>query len=564
SRLTPAARRDCSAGKIQETHAMRKLLALSVLLTAAAVAPAADTPTITARVRSVNDLTGYFEYLGGIGGQAEAAKQAVGVVKAMTDVKTGLEGIDPARPIGLYGVLTPDVIGSYAVLVLPVANEQAVLDLMTGKLNLDPKKGDDGVYEVAVPNVPVPVFFTFAGKSLYVTARAETAATALAAKNRIAPAVLFADKDDAFATVRVHLDRIPKTVRNTVLAQFELQMAQRKEKPIEGETPAQQKLRGVLLDAGTDALASTFADGQELALRLRVDPKTDDVAAELTLTGKPGTPLAKFVAAAGKTTGLASAIAAKDATMTFGARLTVPETLREKLAAAITAVLQETVESAPKDKKELATKGVAAVGPTLKAGEIDIGMSILMSPAGKMNMVGGLGVVDGRQIEKMYRDAIASKLYLDAIVKNPDSIEVKFDVFKANGIPVHRFESPGDRSDPIFGTNSFFLGNGDRVLLFGFEPDGKLVKAAAATKSTKVPVAYAELSAVRTLTTTEKGLPAEQVKKLADEVFPDGVAPGSDTFRADLTGGDALTLRVTLKGKALRLAMLVDQAKKAK
>jgi hypothetical protein len=431
-----------------------------------------------------------------------------------------------------------------------------VLDLMKGKLNLDPKKGDGGVYEVAVPNVPVPVFFAFADKSLYVTARAETAATALAEKNRIAPAVLFADKDDALATVRVHLDRIPKAVRNTVLAQFELQMAQRKERPEPGESPAQQKLRGVLLDAGTDALAAVFADGQELALRLRVDPKTDDLAAELTLTGTPGTPLAKAAAAAGTTTGVASAVTAKGAAVAAGVRLTVPESLRTKLAPVLDDIFTEAVDKAKDAEKGLAKMVLDAVGPTLKAGEIDLGAAFSPAGVGKINMLLAARVAEGTGIEKTVKQ-------IAGFVPD-DKAKFAFDAGKANGVALHKIEGTDGKLTETFASETVWLGTSDELLLAGFEPDGTLVKTAATTKPTKVPVAFAELSAVRTLTTTEKGLPQEQVKKLADEVFPDGVTLGSDTFRADLTGGDALTLRVTLKGKAARFAMLVDQAKKAK
>ena len=59
-------------------------------------------PALEVRVRSVNDLAGKFEYLGDVVNQGEQAKQLAGLVRNLADDKKGIEGIDPARPIGLY------------------------------------------------------------------------------------------------------------------------------------------------------------------------------------------------------------------------------------------------------------------------------------------------------------------------------------------------------------------------------------------------------------------------------------------------------------------------------
>src|SRR5262245_37196206 len=102
---------------------------LSAAVAALCLAPAAFAqnagPTVEVRVRSVNDLFAKAEYLGDILNQGEPAKQAAEFVKNLADEKKGIEGIDPARPFGLYGPLTKDVIDSPVVLMLPVADEEA-------------------------------------------------------------------------------------------------------------------------------------------------------------------------------------------------------------------------------------------------------------------------------------------------------------------------------------------------------------------------------------------------------------------------------------------------------
>ena len=112
-------------------------------------------PALEVRVRSVNDLLDKAEYLGDIANQAETAKQAAAFVRGLTDEKKGIEGVDPARPFGLYGSLTPDVVDSPVVLMIPVADEKAVLDLLTARLEPRPEEGRRRLLRGQDPNVPV-------------------------------------------------------------------------------------------------------------------------------------------------------------------------------------------------------------------------------------------------------------------------------------------------------------------------------------------------------------------------------------------------------------------------
>ena len=127
-------------------------------------------PAVEIRLKSVNDLLDYAEYIGDLVGQGEQAKQLSGFVRAMAGEK-GIEGVDPKRPFGLYASVTKNVADSPVVAMIPVADEESFLGLLRDKLSLDPKKGDDGVYAVDVPNVPGKVYFTFANKYAYATFR---------------------------------------------------------------------------------------------------------------------------------------------------------------------------------------------------------------------------------------------------------------------------------------------------------------------------------------------------------------------------------------------------------
>ena len=534
---------------------MRKLLWLAILaLVAGPVAPApAVDPTVTVRVRSLDDLIDKFEYLGGIVGQGEAAKQAGVFARGLADPKTGIEGIDPTRPIGLYGVLTDDVFDSYAVLVAPIADEKLFLDLLTGKLSIDPKKGEDGVYEVDVPNVPQPVFFRFANKSVYITFRS---AKPLDAKTLVAPADLFIGKEDAIAAARVYLDRIPKGVRGTVIGQFELQIAQQKEKKDPGATPAQQKLKGWALDSVTDALASVLSDGKELAVRLLVEPTTDDLTTELTLSGKTGTPLTTSFRAASSEEGRAASIGAKSSLFSGGVKLTVPERLRQPLNGIIDELLEEAVSKANESEQPLLKTLVAAVSPTLKSGVVELGLGIAGPNKGRSaSVVSAVRLSEGLKIEQFLKT-------IGAILP-ADKGKLTFDIEKTNGLTLHKFTGTDEKFEKQFGTDTVWLAINDSLLLVSVESSGDIIRAAAKQKATVVPVFTANLSLARMFRVTEEGLTPEAIAGLIDDVFK-GASDDKDTLRVTISGGEKLTVRMTLKGKALQLSIAVDQAKKAK
>jgi hypothetical protein len=510
-------------------------------------------PALEVRVRSVDDLIGKAEYLGEIVNQPEAAKQAAAFVRGLTDEKKGIEGVDPARPFGLYGSVTSNVIDSPVVLMVPIADERAFLDLLTSKLSLDPKKGDDGAYQVKVPNVPVPVFFRFANKTAYVTLQS---AKGIEAGKLIDPKDFFAGTDDAIASVRVHLDRVPDDVKKTVIGQFELKVADVKEQKQEDESPAQRKLRLWALDRLTGAVQSVLTDGNEMAVRLLIDPKGDDLTAELTFTTKSGSELAKFLRGLGGQSAKAATLAgAKSPVAAVGLRLSLPEQVRKDLAPVIDALIAEAIDKAKEFDRQAAKMALDAAAPTLKSGELDAGL-VVTEDGGKLGLVAALGVVQGGGIEKTVKQF--------APFAPEDKAKFEFDVRKAGGLSLHKVVAPNPDLKATFGTETVWLGTSDTLLAVSIEPKGKALEAAAsrlAEGSTARGPVSAEVSVARVLAAVEKQLPAEKVKELTGEVFPGG-ATGKDTATLTVDGGDALKVRITLKGKAVKLAVLEDQEKK--
>ncbi len=524
-------------------------LSLGLLLLLLAVPPAAAAPpppTIEARVRSVNDLLGLAEYVGGLADQAEGGKQVAALVKAFANPKTGLEGLDTGRPFGFYAAVTPDVQDSPAVLLIPVADETAFLKLLTGRLNLKPKKGDGDVYEMRVPNVPLPVYFTVRDRYAYACLN-NTAALADAA--RVAPKDFFpAAGAGPVAAVTVHLDRVPESIRKAVFAQAELKMADDKRQARPGEKPAAKKLREWAGDQTVAAIRAVAAEGKTLTVTLDITPKTDDITAVVTLVPKVGTPLAANVTGWVTKTGITlpptpSPLAAVRVNLGLP-----PEALKSWTPVA-DAVLADAVADAKENDKVGVQAVVDAFRPTVRAGILDMTLAADGKP-GRWNVTQVLRVVGGEKIGETV-EFLAP--YLPKEVGT-----IKLGVEKKGGVAVHQAAVP-DAEKP-FGSPGIWLGTAADRFLFSAEADGRRLKAATERKPEAGPVVAAELSVARIGALAEKKASPETVKEITDNVFGDAGPAGRDTLTLAVTGGDQATATLSLKGLAFKYLFLVGKA----
>ena len=138
------------------------------------------------------------KYIMTMAGQEELAKQLDGMLKSMVG-KEGLKGIDTKRPLGFYGTVGKNLVDSTGVALVPVADEKAFVELLDG-MNLNVKKGQDGVYSFTPPNSPADAYFRFANKYAYI---APASKDAIAKDKLLVPASVLAEKSDsAFAISR--------------------------------------------------------------------------------------------------------------------------------------------------------------------------------------------------------------------------------------------------------------------------------------------------------------------------------------------------------------------------
>ena len=142
--------------------------------------------------------------------------------------------------------------------------------------------------------------------------------------------------------------------------------------------------------------------------------------------------------------------------------------------------------------------------------------------------------------------------------------EAKFDLLedKVNGVSLHRVTLMNEEQTKKFGTDTVWLGVSDSLLVVTLEAkDGKVIKGIVNADGRKVPMVGGEVAVSRLIPLVEKNLSPDRAKKLLADTFGTDAA-GKDTFTLSLDGGDALTLRLSAKGKAVKYLVGVDKAKK--
>lgn len=536
-------------------------LAVAVLSSGLAAAqPKAVQPTVEVRLRSLTDLLDKAEYLAALAGKEDAVAQVRGVLIS-ADGK-GPEGIDPKKPFGLYVLLEgskdadlKDVAKSPFVLMIPVADEARFLAALEARLSITAEKGDDGTKKFPFPLVG-EAHLRFNGGYAYLSQKAKD----LDPKGLLTPAAFFAKDDGAVASLVVHVDRIPADLRTFAFGQFELGVNQERKKNGENESPAEQRLKNLVFDTILAGTKGVLDDGKDLSVKLFADPKSDDLTAEVTLSAKSGTATAKNFAAMGKKTSLPAGIVATANPAAKGnLKLAVTDGTQKEFAGAIDALLDEALKKAPDDQKDVLKALVAAVGPTLKAGELDAAATLTAPNAkGQVGVVAALAVTDGKKIEAFVKNTVDQYgAFIDAFVK------FQFDVAKVGDFTLHKIElqQVDEKYEQLFGTKVIWLATSDKLLAVSIEPDGALLKKGLTAKAVPVAVVSVDASVAKLAPLFRPDLKPDELKALLKDAFGDGSTGGRDAVTFRIEGGEQLTVRAKLKGKAIRFGAGLDALK---
>lgn len=520
-------------------------------------------PAVVVRVQSIENLLKTADYLRTLAPEdaGEQIKQGLEFIKSIIDDKKGLEGIDVKGPIGLYITFTEELGPTPPVVVLvPIADEEAVLAALKDRLNLTVTKEKDGSYKTEPEQSPFPIYFRFANKYAYITI---SDSANIDPKTLPKPADVLVGKAEHLISAAVRIDRLPDALKKMAIAAVENQLAMAKDQPIPNETKAIKEFKDKAIDELTLNLKNILEGGEEAALRFNVDPKTEEVAIELELSGTKGSKLAKDIQSI------------RDNKSVVGGALNFPDTalsfnLSASLAANLKKLLPPVVDDAiaevkkqgniPVDILAKAEPLIKALLPTVKAGDLDLGVAMVgPDKDDKFTIVGGLKVVDGKKIEEAVKEIVKKDL--------PPEISALFmmDAEKlSGGAMLHTVKLSDiidEKGQKVVGKNDLHFVFRDDLVLLAIGPKAKdVLTKALASKPADVGVVQLSVSLSRIVAIIgDNAEQLENAKKAAEKIFGKGGSK-ADVIRFSVEGGDSLKIKLMAKGKAIQFLVEMGAA----
>ena len=506
------------------------------------------TPGVVFRMQPINRLVENAFFLAEAVGMKEQAKMIEGSLKGLTGPK-GIEGIDPEKPIGLYGNIGPNLIDSEVVGLIPIADEKTFVEML-GKLNLQAKKGDNGNYVMNIPNSPFPMFFKFKDGYMCATIRDEKG---IDDKKLLSPKELLSVEKTGVMSISLNLSGLPEDLIKNIVPQIELQIAEAKQKKIPGETPAVQKLRNDVSEMLLQFIVQVFTQGDDLTMKVDMDRKAGDIGLGVSFKGKNGSELAKTIAGMGAGKSMGAGMISKDSVLHMNMNSVIPATARKDFIK----VFQEGINKSIEDEKDAGKKGIMekmakALAPTLELGTMDAVMEVRKTSNGKFAFLTAMKIAEGKKIEEVIK-----LLYKDL----PDSEKKKLslDFAKAGDTNVHKVDilvQPADVKN--FGSEPGYLAISNDVILFaGGEKSLPLVNEALSSSAKPSPIFEFEIAFNKAAGLLTKEF-ADAVE-VAEKIFKEN--PNSDKLKLTLEGGKELSLKMSMKSTVLTFFKAADGSK---
>ncbi len=531
-----------------------------VLAATALLAPsnlrAAD-PPITFQThpldRVLDELRGAADLVGG-----EKAVKAVNKKIKDTFGEKGFDGLDITRPVVGYVILAPKPEDITAVIALPVTGEKEFLALCD-RTNSDKHKDlGKGLYQLPPLDPRYKARLRFVEGYAYL-AYGFNPEPALDLKAIVPALKLYDPAERAVVMARLHFDRITPEVKlalPTLLKEV-------KKTIFEGPGVGQQE-RLILdpIEQAIDKLAIRYfllLGGADTAtLRLSIDMPSSDVVVEATLVPKPGTELAKQIAARKPTGNRFGDLLTADTAVGFKTRLPFfNDELREAGVKALEAGQKQLGNGAGVNGKDTVDELFKGLIRTVKSGEVDIVAGVRgPDKDGHFSFVGAFAFDDPAALEKEFRKMVEKEAPAD------EQDRIKWDADKFEKVNIHTYKFPGQGFlDPskVFGADKC-------TLAFAFAPKGIFIvlgpdavatmKGALAVKPSDSPVLDVVLNPARMAKFAEKFDPtagADVERRVGKEDKPVSVA----SLR--VTGGNELTVRLGLNLRILGRAAVVDE-----
>jgi hypothetical protein len=541
---------------------MNRFLALGAclaLLAAPAMTTAADNdeknaPAVKLQIQSVEKILGNAEYVAKLIGKEEEAKQFLGFIKSLTgdNPEKGIEGIDLKKPFVAYASLAAEIEKSEIVVMIPIADQKAFIELLKGRLALEIKDEGKGLWSTQAPNNLGAVYFRFANNYVYATFQNKDNVDE---KNLQKPEAVYI-KGDSVISLSLRIDRVPEALKQFALASLETALAGGKQQKLPPELEKLDPVKDKAIDSLAGGIKSILSDGKEITLKLDVDPKKDDISLALELTAKDGSELAKDIADFKTRKSVAfGALSMKNTALLLTLNASLPTSVKKVFGPAVDDLVKQGLDMAG-DFKEHVEPLVKALVPTLKAGDLDIGVAVV-GPNADKHLSGVLvaKVVEGKKIDAAIKDLVEK---IPEPIKS--AIDLNADSEGAYKIHVVKIKDQLDENiKKIIGETDVYVAFRDDALMVSFGPSGKsLIKEALKSQPAAGPIFKAEVSASKIAALVAADRPKAAEKALA-ETF--GKIPGGDTISLTVEGGTSLTVKVAIKGKVIQMFVLLDKYK---
>ncbi len=512
-------------------------------------------PALEIKVQSVSQLLANAEYIGGLFGQEEAAKQFKGFIEQTGKPENGVDGlygIDINKPFGLYAYVEQDIQKSRIMLLIPVTDKEVVLNTMKQMGQLNPEVEEGGYYSVEVPDFPLPVYFRFSDGYLHATIQNRDA---MMPNMMLTPAQFFVAKElKSIASVVALIDEVPMDVRKTLFGQLEFNVAEQFRKNSQPGT-IEGAAAQLLQDVALSGLNELLMEGKELNLTFDIKPELDEFGLNVTFDAMADTPLKKKLADLESRSSVAGRLSVpKNPLFVEQKNFAFSEAMRPEWAKLVDQVIEKSLADAKDGGERVFLKMAAdAIAPTLKAGILDFGIVGTQAEKG-VNGVLALRVVKGTEIAKTVQTFSAFADRNDA--------EFKFKVEEVNGITLHKVTIKEPDFAKVTGTQFLWLGTSDDVILASIEENGDAIRKAAKGDVGSLPIAKTEVSVARLVTSNLNDDDYEQMKAASEVAYGDKGPNGRDTISINVTGGEKLTINLKAKGQLARFFYEVDQQKK--
>jgi len=527
------------------------LLALATCLgLSAATAPVAQgqttgtLPGVIIRIRPIDSVQADVKYLLKAAGQEEAGAQVDELLKLYTDNS----GVDTKRPLGGYALLGGKSTDTVGVIMLPISNEKSFLKKLDGLGYVVKEAG--GVHTVKELAGAQDGHMRFANGYAYI---ASDASAVKEAGKLLAASAVFDPKDTAAVSVILRMNGIPKGVRDEFLQELAKNSEIAKEQKLPDESEALTKFRVALLSNMQEQFKAYVTDGNELALRFNIDSKAGEVTADVSFNARPGTKLAGTLKS-WEAKSLFGGALGSDSALNLLVNVAMADDLKKALGPVIDEGMAKAILAQSKDSdKALAEKFLKVLAPTLKAGELDMAMTLRgPNKNSKYTVVAGLKVKDGQAIETTLRDIVKN-------LKEEEQKRITLDADKIGAVNVHKLDIVKDvteKGKSVFGDGPlYFALRADAAYFAGGDEAMAALKDAINAKPALAPAMQFEMSVNRFAAILAQEDPA--LAKAAETAFAKG--KGSDKVRVVMEGGSAMRLRFSAKTEVIRF--LVEAAK---